>query len=39
METALAQKRDAREIAERLALSKDRLPAAVAARVEAALRK
>ena len=39
VETALAQKRDGRETAERLALSRDRLPAALAAKVEAALKK
>jgi predicted Ser/Thr protein kinase len=39
VETALAQKRDGREIAERLASLKDRLPAATASRVDAALRK
>ncbi|MBI3856340.1 MAG: protein kinase, partial [Planctomycetes bacterium] len=38
-ETALAQKRDAREIAERLAPLKDRLHAATAAKVDAALKK
>jgi hypothetical protein len=36
VETALAQKRDAREIVERLAAVRDRLPAAAAARVDAA---
>lgn len=39
VESALAQKRDAREIAERLALVRDRLPASAAARVDVALRK
>ena len=39
VESALAQKRDAREIAERLALVRDRLPASAAARVDAALKK
>jgi predicted Ser/Thr protein kinase len=39
VESALAQKRDAREIAERLALVRDRLPGPTAARVDAALRK
>jgi len=39
VETALAQKRDARETAERLALFKDRFPAALAAKVDAALKK
>ena len=39
VETALAQKRDAREIAERLAAVRDRLPAALAAKVDAAARK
>jgi tRNA A-37 threonylcarbamoyl transferase component Bud32 len=39
VESALAQRRDAREIAERLAAAKDRLPAAAVAKVDAALRK
>ncbi|HZE96826.1 MAG TPA: serine/threonine-protein kinase [Planctomycetota bacterium] len=39
VESMLAQKHDAREIAERLAALKDRLPAAPAARVDAALKK
>jgi serine/threonine protein kinase len=39
VETALLQKRDAREIAERLAAVRDRLPASAAAKVDAALRK
>ena len=39
VETALAQKRDAREIAERLAGMKDRLPASASAKIDAALRK
>jgi tRNA A-37 threonylcarbamoyl transferase component Bud32 len=39
VESSLAQRRDAHEIAERLAQVKDRLPAAAAAKVEAALRK
>ena len=39
VESALAQKRDANEIAARLAQVKDRLPAAAAAKVDAALRK
>jgi tRNA A-37 threonylcarbamoyl transferase component Bud32 len=36
IETALAQKRDAREIADRLAGVRDRLPAALVARIDAA---
>jgi serine/threonine protein kinase len=39
IETALLQKRDAREIAERLAAVRDRLPASAAAKVDAALKK
>jgi hypothetical protein len=39
VESALSQKRDAREITERLSLVRDRLPATTAARVDAALRK
>ena len=39
VESALLQKRDAREIQERLASVRDRLPAGAAARVDAALRK
>jgi len=39
VETALAQKRDAREIAERLGAIRDRLPASLGAKVDAALRK
>jgi hypothetical protein len=39
VETALAQKRDAREIAERLAQARDRLPAWLGAKVDASLKK
>jgi hypothetical protein len=39
VDTALVQKRDAREIAERLASVRDRLPAALGAKVDAALKK
>jgi serine/threonine protein kinase len=39
VETALLQKRDAREIAARLAAAKDRLPASAAAKVDATLKK
>jgi serine/threonine protein kinase len=39
VESMLAQKRDTREIAERLVAVKDRLPLTAAARVDAALRK
>jgi tRNA A-37 threonylcarbamoyl transferase component Bud32 len=39
VDSALAQKRDAHEIVERLAQVKDRLPIAAAARIDAALRK
>ncbi len=39
VESALGQKRDAREIAERLGQVRDRLPASTAARVDAALKK
>jgi serine/threonine protein kinase len=39
LDSVLVQKRDAREIAERLAQVKDRLPLSMAARIDAALRK
>src|SRR5579862_254605 len=39
LESVLAQKRDSREIAERLALLKDRLPMSAVAKVDAALRR
>ena len=39
VETALAQKRDARDIADRLAAARDRLPASVASKIDASLKK
>jgi len=39
IDSVLAQKRDAHEIAERLALTRDRLPLSAVARIDAALRK
>ena len=39
LDSVLVQKRDAHEIAERLAQVKDRLPLSAAARIDAALRK
>jgi len=39
LDSVLAQKRDAHEIAERLSLTKDRLPLSAAARIDAALKK